>query len=115
MEASQIQFNFWIFLSNALCALALSFSIFLVIGRTGAATIRVAGVLKDWILIALSTIIFPESGITGLNVIGYEIGYSLFHAHLYCTIHLEIVSNELKLLNSKKNVLICSTSGGCHV
>ncbi|KAL9668862.1 hypothetical protein QQ045_006402 [Rhodiola kirilowii] len=72
-EVSQIQFNFWIFFSNALCALALNFSIFLVIGRTGAVTVRVAGVLKDWILIALSTVIFPESAVTGLNVIGYAI------------------------------------------
>ncbi|KAK6118645.1 hypothetical protein DH2020_047637 [Rehmannia glutinosa] len=73
MDVSQIQFNAWIFLSNALCALALNFSIFLVIGRTGAVTIRVAGVLKDWILIALSTVIFPESTITKLNIIGYAI------------------------------------------
>ncbi|XP_058195972.1 probable sugar phosphate/phosphate translocator At3g17430 isoform X3 [Rhododendron vialii] len=73
MEVSQIQFNFWIFFSNALCALALNFSIFLAIGRTGAVTIRVAGVLKDWILIALSTIIFPESTITRLNIIGYAV------------------------------------------
>ncbi|KAA3467885.1 putative sugar phosphate/phosphate translocator [Gossypium australe] len=76
MEVSQIQFNFWIFFSNALCALALNLSIFLVIGRTGAVTIRVAGVLKDWILIALSTVVFPESTITGLNIIGYAIGTS---------------------------------------
>ncbi|KAK4383302.1 putative sugar phosphate/phosphate translocator [Sesamum angolense] len=73
MEVSQIQFNFWIFFSNAICALLLNFSIFLVIGRTGAVTVRVAGVLKDWILIALSTVIFPESTITGLNIIGYAI------------------------------------------
>ncbi|KAA0052158.1 putative sugar phosphate/phosphate translocator [Cucumis melo var. makuwa] len=76
MQVTQIQFNFWIFFSNALCALALNFSIFLVIGRTGAVTIRVAGVLKDWILIALSTVIFPESTITGLNIIGYAIALS---------------------------------------
>ncbi|KAL2338887.1 hypothetical protein Fmac_013333 [Flemingia macrophylla] len=73
MEVSQIQFNLWIFFSNAMCALALNFSIFLVIGRTGAVTIRVAGVLKDWILIALSTVIFPESTITWLNIVGYAI------------------------------------------
>ncbi|XP_071723766.1 probable sugar phosphate/phosphate translocator At3g17430 [Rutidosis leptorrhynchoides] len=73
IDVSQIQFNFWIFFSNALCALALNFSIFLVIGRTGAVTIRVAGVLKDWILIALSTVIFPESTITALNALGYAI------------------------------------------
>lgn len=73
IEVTQIQFNFWIFFSNAVCALALNFSIFLVIGRTGAVTVRVAGVLKDWILIALSTVIFPESIITGLNITGYAI------------------------------------------
>lgn len=76
MELSQIQFNFWIFFSNAFAALALNFSIFLVIGRTGAVTIRVAGVLKDWLLIALSTVIFPESTITKLNIIGYAIALS---------------------------------------
>lgn len=79
MEVSQNQFSFWIFFSNAVCALALNFSIFLVIGRTGAVTIRVAGVLKDWILIALSTVIFPESVITGLNIIGYAIGNFFFY------------------------------------
>ncbi|GMN52206.1 hypothetical protein TIFTF001_021352 [Ficus carica] len=73
IEVAQIQFNFWIFFSNALSALALNISTFLVIGRTGAVTIRVAGVMKDWILIALSTIIFPESVITGLNITGYAI------------------------------------------
>ncbi|KAI4364521.1 hypothetical protein MLD38_020600 [Melastoma candidum] len=73
IEVLQTDFNFWIFFSNALCALALNFSIFLVIGRTGAVTIRVAGVLKDWILIALSTVIFPESTITGLNIVGYAV------------------------------------------
>ncbi|KAL8118557.1 hypothetical protein AgCh_016180 [Apium graveolens] len=48
-------------------------SVLKVIGRTEAVTIRVAGVLKDWILIALSTVIFPESIITGLNITCYAI------------------------------------------
>ncbi|KAL8105571.1 hypothetical protein AgCh_029390 [Apium graveolens] len=48
-------------------------SVLKVIGRTEAVTIQVAGVLKDWILIALSTVIFPESIITGLNITGYAI------------------------------------------
>lgn len=74
MDISPIQFNYWIFFSNALSAFALNISIFLVIGRTGAVTVRVAGVLKDWILIALSTVIFPESTITSLNIIGYAVG-----------------------------------------
>ncbi|KAJ6810157.1 putative sugar phosphate/phosphate translocator [Iris pallida] len=95
MEVSQIQFNFWIFFSNAICALALNFSIFLVIGRTGAVTMRVAGVLKDWILIALSTILFPESVITGLNVIGY--GIALLGVVMYNYLKVKDVraSNQL--------------------
>lgn len=91
MEVSQIQFNFWIFFSNALCALALNFSIFLVIGRTGAVTIRVAGVLKDWILIALSTVIFPESIITKLNIIGYAIGTDF--SILFCELVMKLRLN----------------------
>lgn len=97
MEILQIQFNFWIFFSNALCALALNFSIFLVIGRTGAVTIRVAGVLKDWILIALSTVLFPESTITGLNIIGYAIGKFLFKA--WCWFLISLVSPFFSSLN----------------
>ncbi|KAG6498629.1 hypothetical protein ZIOFF_038350 [Zingiber officinale] len=95
IEISQIQFNFWIFFSNAVCALALNFSIFLVIGRTGAVTIRVAGVLKDWILIALSTIIFPESTITGLNIIGYAIALCGVVLYNYLKVKDVRASNQL--------------------
>jgi hypothetical protein len=95
MDLSQIQFNFWIFFLNAICALALNFSIFLVIGRTGAVTIRVAGVLKDWILIALSTIIFPESTITGLNITGYGIALSGVVMYNYLKVRDGKASNAL--------------------
>ncbi|KAL5795813.1 hypothetical protein ACOSQ2_000633 [Xanthoceras sorbifolium] len=73
IEVEAILLNIWIFFSNSLCALALNLSTLLAIGRTGAVTIRVAAVLKDWILISLSTVLFPESIITGLNIIGYTI------------------------------------------
>nr|CAD1842532.1 unnamed protein product [Ananas comosus var. bracteatus] len=95
MDMSHIQFNFWIFFSNALCALALNLSIFLVIGRTGAVTIRVAGVLKDWILIALSTILFPESTITGLNIIGYGIALCGVVMYNYLKVKDVRASNQL--------------------
>ena len=108
MEVSQIQFNFWIFFSNALCALALNFSIFLVIGRTGAVTIRVAGVLKDWILIALSTVIFPESTITWLNIIGYAIGKFSLKNDIYI-ISLPSFHDYLFYLH------FCSTMWSCDV
>ncbi|KAK1270384.1 putative sugar phosphate/phosphate translocator [Acorus gramineus] len=99
MQISQIQFNFWIFFSNALCALALNFAIFLVIGRTGAVTIRVAGVLKDWILIALSTVVFPESAITGLNIIGYAIALCGVVMYNYLKVKDVRASNQLPVEN----------------
>lgn len=74
IEVEGILLNIWIFFSNSLCALALNLSTLLAIGRTGAVTVRVAAVLKDWILISLSTVLFPESIVTGLNIIGYTIG-----------------------------------------
>jgi hypothetical protein len=103
MEAPHMEFNFWIFFSNALCALALNFSTFLVIGRTGAVTIRVAGVLKDWLLISLSTVLFPESKITGLNVIGYAIGICFIEKTsrpfkiLFCIVFFQAFIYELFL------------------
>ncbi|KAK3026918.1 hypothetical protein RJ639_040324, partial [Escallonia herrerae] len=107
MEVSQIQFNFWIFFSNALCALALNFSIFLVIGRTGAVTVRVAGVLKDWILIGLSTVIFPESTITQLNVIGYAIALCGVVMYNYLKVkddlNMEKKSSDLYIPDSLNN------------
>lgn len=111
MDPSQITFNFWIFFSNAVCALALNFSIFLVIGRTGAVTIRVAGVLKDWILIALSTVIFPESAITGLNIIGYAIGILLVAVLLQLTLLTTFCSFHFKCLE----IFFCSSLWSCDV
>jgi hypothetical protein len=74
MEAEVVKFDIWIFGSNALCALALNLMVFLVIGRTGAITVRMAGVIKDWILIGLSTVLFPDSQITVMNAVGYSVG-----------------------------------------
>ncbi|CAI9761672.1 unnamed protein product [Fraxinus pennsylvanica] len=129
MEVSQIQFNCWIFFSNALCALALNFSIFSVIGRTSAVTMRVAGVLKDWILIALSTVIFPESTITNLNIIGYAIalcGVVMYNYLKLRDVHLsqtsvesiaERVAKDLKMEKKSSDLyvpddIINNSSGG---
>lgn len=95
IEASHFQFNFWVFFSNALGALALNFAVFLVIGRTGAVTVRVAGVIKDWILIALSTVIFPESFITRLNIIGYAIALCGVVMYNYTKIKEDRASKQL--------------------
>ncbi|KAG0630564.1 hypothetical protein M758_1G187900 [Ceratodon purpureus] len=76
MDAEVVKFDIWIFGSNALCALALNLAVFLVIGRTGAITVRVAGVIKDWILIGLSTVLFPDSQISVMNAVGYSVALS---------------------------------------
>ena len=47
-----------IFLSNAAMAFGLNISVFLLIGKTSALTMNVAGVIKDWLLIVLSILIF---------------------------------------------------------
>ena len=47
-----------ILISNAAIAFGLNLSVFLLIGKTSALAMNVAGVVKDWLLIGLSTILF---------------------------------------------------------
>ena len=54
----QIHFDAHIFVSNAAAAFGLNMAVFLLIGKTSALTMNIAGVIKDWLLIALSVLIF---------------------------------------------------------
>ncbi len=54
----QINFDAHIFVSNAAAAFGLNMAVFLLIGKTSALTMNIAGVIKDWLLIALSILIF---------------------------------------------------------
>jgi hypothetical protein len=54
----QVNINPWVLLSNAAAAFGLNLSVFLLIGKTSALTMNVAGVIKDWLLIGLSVLIF---------------------------------------------------------
>lgn len=56
--AVQVHLNIPIFLSNAAAAFGLNMSVFMLIGKTSALTMNVAGVIKDWLLIGLSVLIF---------------------------------------------------------
>ncbi|CAI9787779.1 unnamed protein product [Fraxinus pennsylvanica] len=49
---------------NSLCTFSLNLSVFLVISHTGALTIRVAGVVKDWIVVLPSAILFADTKLT---------------------------------------------------
>ena len=53
-----MNFDIPIFLSNAAAAFGLNMSVFLLIGKTSALTMNIAGVIKDWMLIGLSVAIF---------------------------------------------------------
>ncbi|GFZ12355.1 nucleotide/sugar transporter family protein [Actinidia rufa] len=63
-----------ILILNSLCTFALNLSVFLVISHTSALTIRVAGVVKDWVVVLLSALLFADTKLTILNLFGYGIG-----------------------------------------
>ncbi|OVA10322.1 Triose-phosphate transporter domain [Macleaya cordata] len=58
---------------NSLCTFALNLSVFLVISHTSALTIRVAGVVKDWVVVLLSALLFADTKLTVINIFGYGI------------------------------------------
>jgi hypothetical protein len=71
---TQVRFDAPIFLSNAAAAFGLNVSVFLLIGKTSALTMNVAGVIKDWLLIAMSCVLF-HSSVTHTNLGGYLIAF----------------------------------------
>ena len=81
---------------NSLCTFALNLSVFLVISHTSALTIRVAGVVKDWVVVLLSALLFADTKLTVINLFGYGIGKYLKVHSLYifisCNKHLSIIS-----------------------
>ncbi|KAL5205847.1 hypothetical protein ABZP36_034056 [Zizania latifolia] len=64
-------FVFW---TNSLCAFALTLAVFLLVGKTSALTMNVAGVVKDWLLIAFSWTVIKDT-VTPVNLIGYGIAF----------------------------------------
>lgn len=53
---------------------ALNMAVFLLIGKTSALTMNIAGVVKDWMLIGLSVLMYA-SPVTPLNLGGYFIAF----------------------------------------
>lgn len=62
-------------IANASLAFALNLSVFLLIGRTSALAMNIAGVVKDWMLIGLSALLF-HAPVTPLNLLGYSVAFS---------------------------------------
>jgi hypothetical protein len=66
--------NPWILLASAASAFALNVAVFLLIGKTSALTMNVAGVIKDWLLIFLSFGMF-HAPITSIQLVGYGVAF----------------------------------------
>lgn len=73
-DKASLSFDFWVFGSNSLCAFALNLAVFLLVGKTSALTMNVAGVVKDWLLIAFSWSVIKDT-VTPLNLIGYGLAF----------------------------------------
>ncbi|PNW87036.1 hypothetical protein CHLRE_02g106200v5 [Chlamydomonas reinhardtii] len=66
--------NIPLLLLSAACAFALNMSVFLLIGKTSALTMNVAGVIKDWLLILLSVVLYG-SPVTRTQLFGYGLAF----------------------------------------
>ncbi|GFP94738.1 probable sugar phosphate/phosphate translocator at4g32390 [Phtheirospermum japonicum] len=73
-EKSSFHFDFVIFGTNSLCAFALNLAVFLLVGKTSALTMNVAGVVKDWLLIAFSWSVIKDT-VTPINLFGYALAF----------------------------------------
>ncbi|CAL0327210.1 unnamed protein product [Lupinus luteus] len=73
-ESSSFHFDFAIFGTNSLCAFALNLAVFLLVGKTSALTMNVAGVVKDWLLIAFSWSVIKDT-VTPINLFGYGLAF----------------------------------------
>ncbi|XP_076906246.1 putative sugar phosphate/phosphate translocator At5g25400 [Bidens hawaiensis] len=74
LDTSTFRFDYFIFSTNALCAFALNLTVFLLVGKTSALTLNVAGVVKDWLLIAFSWSVIKDT-VTPVNLFGYLIAF----------------------------------------
>ncbi|CAL1409915.1 unnamed protein product [Linum trigynum] len=84
VEQGTWEFQPVILMLNSLCTFALNLSVFLVISHTSALTIRVAGVVKDWVVVLLSALLFADTKLTIINLFGYGIaiaGVAAYNNH----------------------------------
>ncbi|KAL0427047.1 UNVERIFIED_CONTAM: putative sugar phosphate/phosphate translocator [Sesamum latifolium] len=73
-ERSSFHLDFVIFGTNSFCAFALNLAVFLLVGKTSALTMNVAGVVKDWLLIAFSWSVIKDT-VTPINLLGYALAF----------------------------------------
>lgn len=87
-----------VLLANALAALALNLAVFLLIGKTSALTMNIAGVIKDWMLIFFSFYLF-KAPVTALNLAGYA--FCCSGVAIYNYMKLQVIRQKAALSTSK--------------
>ncbi|XP_059276891.1 probable sugar phosphate/phosphate translocator At5g25400 [Lycium ferocissimum] len=73
-DTSSFHLDWLIFGTNSFCAFALNLAVFLLVGKTSALTMNVAGVVKDWLLIAFSWSVIKDT-VTAVNLVGYGLAF----------------------------------------
>uniref|UniRef100_A0A7N0TAU4 Sugar phosphate transporter domain-containing protein n=1 Tax=Kalanchoe fedtschenkoi TaxID=63787 RepID=A0A7N0TAU4_KALFE len=73
-DTSSFHLDLPVFGTNSLCAFALNLAVFLLVGKTSALTMNVAGVVKDWLLIAFSWSVIKDT-VTPVNLFGYFLAF----------------------------------------
>eukprot|EP00192_Tetraselmis_astigmatica_P021221 CAMPEP_0117696336 /NCGR_PEP_ID=MMETSP0804-20121206/28624_1 /TAXON_ID=1074897 /ORGANISM="Tetraselmis astigmatica, Strain CCMP880" /LENGTH=283 /DNA_ID=CAMNT_0005510479 /DNA_START=161 /DNA_END=1012 /DNA_ORIENTATION=+ len=84
-----------VFLANAIAAFILNLAVFLLIGKTSALTMNIAGVIKDWMLIFFSYFLF-KAPVTTVNLVGYFFCCSGVAVHQYKKLQLMKQKDALK-------------------
>lgn len=72
--SSTFELDYLVFGANSVCAFALNLAVFLLVGKTSALTMNVAGVVKDWLLIAFSWTVIMDR-VTTINLVGYGVAF----------------------------------------
>nr|GMC67785.1 probable sugar phosphate/phosphate translocator At5g25400 [Ipomoea batatas]GME04427.1 probable sugar phosphate/phosphate translocator At5g25400 [Ipomoea batatas] len=73
-DNSNFHLDYVVFGTNSLCGFALNLAVFLLVGKTSALTMNVAGVVKDWLLIAFSWSVIKDT-VTPINLFGYGLAF----------------------------------------
>ncbi|KAI8021310.1 putative sugar phosphate/phosphate translocator [Camellia lanceoleosa] len=95
---------------NSLCTFALNLSVFLVISHTSASTIRVAGVVKDWVVVLLLTLLFADTMLTMINLFGYGIDMLACVRHI-CGLGSSLGKNRIPIDLVKNMVFYAAVAG----
>lgn len=88
---------------------ALNIAVFLLIGKTSALTMNVAGVVKDWLLILLSVVIYG-SPVTSTQLWGYGLAFLGVCVYNYRKVQAQ-VKQKSESMQEQKVVLLEGQAG----